>query len=162
MIRLLQTAPQQGRVHGRDLRRADRAAKAGLHAGQRVTSYPGSARTSAAATYVEDRVVVDGKVVTSRGPGTALEFALTLVRLLKDDAAAKELKRPRCWRRICVVRGANASSRTSGAFQHEALEARLRVGKLIYGVGRGPSPDPLTDGTPAETSLLTLVTRPAP
>ena len=32
--------------------------------------------------YSEDRVVVDGKVVTSRGPGTTFEFALTLVELL--------------------------------------------------------------------------------
>ena len=32
--------------------------------------------------YTEDRVVVDGKLVTSRGPGTTFEFALTLVELL--------------------------------------------------------------------------------
>ena len=57
-----------------------------------MTSYPGFAKDLGGATYVEDRVVVDGKVVTSRGPGTALEFALTLVKLLKDEAAAKELQ----------------------------------------------------------------------
>jgi len=33
-------------------------------------------------SYSEDRVVVDGKLVTSRGPGTTFEFALTLVELL--------------------------------------------------------------------------------
>jgi len=32
--------------------------------------------------YSEDRVVVDDKLVTSRGPGTTFEFALTLVELL--------------------------------------------------------------------------------
>ena len=32
--------------------------------------------------YSEDRVVVDGKLVTSRGPGTTFEFALALVELL--------------------------------------------------------------------------------
>ena len=57
-----------------------------------MTSYPGFGKELAGATYVEDRVVVDGKVVTSRGPGTAIEFALTLVRLLKDEKAANELK----------------------------------------------------------------------
>jgi 4-methyl-5(b-hydroxyethyl)-thiazole monophosphate biosynthesis len=56
-----------------------------------VTSYPGFGKDLGGATYVEDRVVVDGKVVTSRGPGTALEFALTLVRLLKDERTAKDL-----------------------------------------------------------------------
>lgn len=39
--------------------------------------------------YVEDNVVVDGNLVTSRGPGTAFVFALKLVELLngKDKAA---------------------------------------------------------------------------
>jgi len=32
--------------------------------------------------YSEERVVVDGKLVTSRGPGTTFEFALALVELL--------------------------------------------------------------------------------
>ena len=32
--------------------------------------------------YSEDRVVVDGNIVTSRSPGTALEFALKLVEIL--------------------------------------------------------------------------------
>ena len=33
--------------------------------------------------YSDDRVVIDGKLVTSRGPGTAFEFALTIVELLQ-------------------------------------------------------------------------------
>ncbi len=41
--------------------------------------------------YREDRVVVDGKVVTSRGPGTALEFSLELVRILAGPDKAREL-----------------------------------------------------------------------
>jgi protein deglycase len=68
-------------------------AQAGLDRGRRMTSYPGFAKDLAAAQYVEDRVVVDGKVVTSRGPGTAMEFALTLVGLLKGDDVAAELKK---------------------------------------------------------------------
>jgi len=32
--------------------------------------------------YSEDRVVIDGKLVTSRGPGTTFEFALAIVELL--------------------------------------------------------------------------------
>ena len=34
-------------------------------------------------TYSEDRVVLDGKLVTSRGPGTCFEFALALVEELQ-------------------------------------------------------------------------------
>lgn len=59
-------------------------AQAGLLDGRRVTSYPGfvDKSTPPGATYSTDPVVVDGKVVTSRGPGTAMDFALTLVELL--------------------------------------------------------------------------------
>lgn len=42
----------------------------------------------------EQRVVVDGNLVTSRGPGTALEFALTLVEQLYGSAKAKEVAVP--------------------------------------------------------------------
>ncbi|MBC8423717.1 DJ-1/PfpI family protein [bacterium] len=41
----------------------------------------------------EERVVVDGGVVTSRGPGTALEFALALVGLLFGDGKRREIAR---------------------------------------------------------------------
>jgi|ETNmetMinimDraft_30_1059905.scaffolds.fasta_scaffold753008_1 putative intracellular protease/amidase len=39
----------------------------------------------------EETVVHDGRVVTSRGPGTALPFALTLARLLVGEARAAEV-----------------------------------------------------------------------
>jgi 4-methyl-5(b-hydroxyethyl)-thiazole monophosphate biosynthesis len=42
----------------------------------------------------EARVVADGHVVTSRGPGTALEFALRLVALLRGEDAAAEVAAP--------------------------------------------------------------------
>ena len=43
---------------------------------------------------VESRVVVDGTCVTSRGPGTALEFALKLVELLYGKEKAEEVAAP--------------------------------------------------------------------
>jgi 4-methyl-5(b-hydroxyethyl)-thiazole monophosphate biosynthesis len=46
----------------------------------------------AGTTAVEDRVVADGNVVTSRGPGTALEFALALVERLVGKEKAEELR----------------------------------------------------------------------
>mmetsp|Transcript_17559 Transcript_17559/g.56019 ORF Transcript_17559/g.56019 Transcript_17559/m.56019 type:complete len:188 (-) Transcript_17559:823-1386(-) len=44
----------------------------------------------------EDRVVVskDGKLVTSRGPGTAIEFALKLVELLCGAATEEKTRSP--------------------------------------------------------------------
>jgi protein deglycase len=64
-------------------------AQAGLLDGRRVTSYPGVIERIAppGSRYVGDAVVIDGKVVTSRGPGTAMDFALTLIELLLDRAS---------------------------------------------------------------------------
>ena len=57
-------------------------ASAGVLDGKRVTSSPSTQKDLADSTYVEDRVVVDGNVITSRLPGTSLEFALKLVEVL--------------------------------------------------------------------------------
>lgn len=45
-------------------------------------------KLAACAKAVESRVEVDGMVVTSRGPGTTMEFSVTLVEQLfgKDKA----------------------------------------------------------------------------
>ncbi len=59
-------------------------AQAGLLEGKRATSYPGFVEKLDLpnTTCLNDPVVVDGKVATSRGPGTAMDFALTLIELL--------------------------------------------------------------------------------
>ncbi|KAI9330760.1 class I glutamine amidotransferase-like protein [Obelidium mucronatum] len=44
--------------------------------------------------YSEERVVVDGNFVTSRGPGTTFEFALSLVKLLCGVEKANEISGP--------------------------------------------------------------------
>lgn len=66
-------------------------APSGIHKDKRVTSYPGFAGFLPGAHYVEDRVVIDGKLITSRGPGTALEFALSIVGMLAGADAATAL-----------------------------------------------------------------------
>lgn len=61
---------------------------AGVLAGRRATGFPGFELPSA--IYAEDRVVADGTLVTSRGAGTAMEFALALAaRLATPDKAAE-------------------------------------------------------------------------
>jgi len=61
----------------------------GLLDGRRATCHPNFAGQLHDAAEVENRVVVDGPCVTSRGPGTALEFALKLVELLYDEQKAQ-------------------------------------------------------------------------
>jgi 4-methyl-5(b-hydroxyethyl)-thiazole monophosphate biosynthesis len=62
--------------------------RAGLLGDGPFTSHPGVAADLPRDAYREDRVVVSGNVVTSRAPGTAVEFALELARLLCGPEAA--------------------------------------------------------------------------
>ena len=67
-------------------------AAAGVLEGRPATSYPAfQDQLAGAAVQSEARVVVDGQLVTSQGPGTALDFALALVAKLVDQAKADEL-----------------------------------------------------------------------
>jgi len=54
----------------------------GLLQGRRATCHPAFYDQLDPATRRPDRVVMDGNLLTSRGPGTALEFALALVGIL--------------------------------------------------------------------------------
>ena len=69
-------------------------AGAGLLDGHSATGYPGTLDAAAfpRVRVLEDPVVVDGKVVTSRGPGTAMDFALGLVELLAGAARRQRVE----------------------------------------------------------------------
>lgn len=75
-------------------------AAAGLLDGRRATCFPGvlEAAKFPKVHLEEQAVVIDGRVVTSRGPGTAMDFALTLIELLagrdKRDEVESKLQRP--------------------------------------------------------------------
>ncbi|MCB9831708.1 MAG: DJ-1/PfpI family protein [Planctomycetes bacterium] len=64
----------------------------GLAADRATTCYPGFEKRFVQKEHLDCRVVVDGPVITSRGPGTALEFALTLVEELEGAEAAAKLQ----------------------------------------------------------------------
>jgi 4-methyl-5(b-hydroxyethyl)-thiazole monophosphate biosynthesis len=67
--------------------------KAGILQGRRATISPsGKALVAACATYSEGRVVMDGKLITSQSPGTAMEFALKLVKVLAGEEKMKQIK----------------------------------------------------------------------
>ena len=61
--------------------------------GRSFTGYPGMETTATDAVYLDDPVVVDGFLVTSRGVGTAGAFALKLVELLAGSEKAGEVAR---------------------------------------------------------------------
>ncbi len=69
--------------------------KRGYLEGKTATCFPGFEEHLHGATLAKDgvRVVTDGKVITAAGMGVALEFGLALVRVLKGDDIADELRR---------------------------------------------------------------------
>jgi 4-methyl-5(b-hydroxyethyl)-thiazole monophosphate biosynthesis len=66
-------------------------AHAGLLEGRAATAYPTFKDQLGAARYQERPVVSDGAITTSRGPGTALEFALTLVERMKGSTVRRQV-----------------------------------------------------------------------
>jgi 4-methyl-5(b-hydroxyethyl)-thiazole monophosphate biosynthesis len=69
-------------------------AEAGLLAGKQATAYPGVLeKLKLGDTFIQPgAVVMDGKVVTSRGPGTAMDFALALIELLVGAAVRRQVE----------------------------------------------------------------------
>ena len=64
----------------------------GILDGRRATCYPGmEPMFPSSVVFSPERVVQDGAIVTSRGPGTALEFSIALVRLLVGEETAGTL-----------------------------------------------------------------------
>ena len=57
-------------------------AAAGVLDGKRATSFPGALDAFPQVQQQPQAVVEDGKIITSRGPGTAMDFALVLVERL--------------------------------------------------------------------------------
>lgn len=62
--------------------------KADLLNGKKYTAYVGYDKKIKQGTYLEDKIVIDGNLVTSRGPACAYAFAYKLVDLLGGDSLA--------------------------------------------------------------------------
>lgn len=69
-------------------------AAAGLLQDRRATGFPGvlDAMDVPGMDLCTDAVVTDGKIVTSRGPGTAMDFSLHLIELLMGSAKRDEVE----------------------------------------------------------------------
>jgi 4-methyl-5(b-hydroxyethyl)-thiazole monophosphate biosynthesis len=70
----------------------------GILAGKKFTCYPGLEKevraesAAAGARWSEDRVVIDGNIITSRSAGTAGEFSAAIISKLVSEEAAGDLK----------------------------------------------------------------------
>lgn len=68
--------------------------KRGYLKGKNAVCYPEFEKHLEGATVSEAETVVrDGNIITAKGMGVALEFGLELVRVLKDDETAEQIRR---------------------------------------------------------------------
>lgn len=68
-------------------------AKAGVLDGKTATSFPGVLENleNSHITVSDKAIEIDNKVITSRGPGTAMDFALSLIELLEGKEKRDEV-----------------------------------------------------------------------
>ena len=90
---LLKNHAEKGKYIGAICAEPKAVAAAGLLEGRTATAYPGvleslgNAQINVQASAIE----IDGNIVTSRGPGTAMDFALTLIELLEGPQKREEV-----------------------------------------------------------------------
>jgi 4-methyl-5(b-hydroxyethyl)-thiazole monophosphate biosynthesis len=63
----------------------------GILAGRRFTCYPGMEKDVSGARWSDERVVVDGNIITSRSAGTAGEWSVAIIAKLFGEEAASEV-----------------------------------------------------------------------
>lgn len=69
-------------------------AEAGVLKDKTATSFPGvlEALHDSSITLSKKAVEIDGKIITSRGPGTAMDFTLSLIELLEGKEKRDEIE----------------------------------------------------------------------
>jgi protein deglycase len=95
--RLLKKLSEQGRFVGAICAAPKVLADAGLLKGRKATSFPGvleGMELGDDTTLTAETVQRDGNVITSRGPGTAMDFALALIELLAGPEKRREVEEP--------------------------------------------------------------------
>lgn len=72
--------------------------QAGLLDGKKATCFPGFEDKLTGADFTEDKVAVDGNIITSRGMGTTILFALEIVKYLTDEETADTVAGKIMWK----------------------------------------------------------------
>ncbi|NLY08493.1 MAG: DJ-1/PfpI family protein [Tissierellia bacterium] len=65
--------------------------KAGIIDNKRITAYPGF-ENELSGNYQEDDVVIDGNIITGKGPAFAMSFALEMIRVLIGEQKTNNIK----------------------------------------------------------------------
>ena len=94
--RLLRSMAEAGRYVAAICAAPKVLANAGLLAGRRATAFPGVLEQMEVPGIhlCPDAVVRDGNIITSRGPGTAMDFALELIEVLVGKEHREAVEAP--------------------------------------------------------------------
>lgn len=71
--------------------------KLGLLEEKNAICYPGCENDLTRAKLLDLPVVVDGNIITSKGPGTAFQFAFKIVEILKGKEKAEDVSKGMCY-----------------------------------------------------------------
>ena len=82
VMALLKRMAQAGKLIGAICAAPTVLSEAGLLSGRQATCYPGYLKDDPTVNLKSSAVVEDGQIITSRGPGTAMDFALHLAERL--------------------------------------------------------------------------------
>jgi len=91
VLRLLRTMARDGKLIGAICAAPTVLNAAGILEGRQATSHPAHENEMDRCQYKRKRVVVDGNLITSRGAGTAIEFAAELVAKLVGAEIAEDI-----------------------------------------------------------------------
>ena len=92
VLALVRTFVIEGRVVGAICAAPLILQAAGLLEGRRVTCHPAVQTQLTQTTPLQERVVIDGKLITSQGPGTTFEFALAIIASVDGSEAARTVR----------------------------------------------------------------------
>ncbi len=92
IIALLQKMAAAGRYTAAICAAPQVLAAAGVLQGRQATCYPGALDGQPGIILSASSVVQDGKVLTSRGPGTAMDFALQLIEVLAGAQTRRQVE----------------------------------------------------------------------
>jgi protein deglycase len=93
ILALLRDQARSGGMIGAVCAAPKALARAGLLDGVRATAYPGALDESGV-TATGAAVEIDGQIVTGRGPGVAMDFALTLIEQIAGPGARAQVEGP--------------------------------------------------------------------
>ncbi len=96
--RILHQFDQEGKLVAAICAAPSVLGQAGLLKGRKATCYPGFEEKLTGAVTLAESVVQDGNIITSRGMGTAIPFALSLTAYFQGQEKADEIGASIIWR----------------------------------------------------------------